>query len=104
MPPARDTEDAGGQHFGERRIDFTHSPAPLVKRPAGRIAEDRRRVAHQMEPEPERRPPQLHAGPLAAGRAELVHDGILDDLGRIERVREKRIVDCGIDPQRVRGF
>ena len=54
-----------------------------------------------MEPEPERRSPQLHARTLATRRAELVDDRILDDLRRIERVRQKRVVDRGIDPQRV---
>ena len=100
-PPARDPEDAGGEHFGERRFNLPHPPAPLVERPTGRVAEDRRHVAYQMEPEPERRSPQLHARTLATRRTELVDDRILDDLGGVERVRQKRVVDRGIDPQRV---
>ena len=102
LPPARNAEDPGGQHLRERRLDLAHPPAPLVQRPAGGVAEDRRDIADQMQRQPERRSAQLNARPLTAGRPQLIDQRVLHDLRGIEGMREKRVVDRGIDTQRVR--
>ena len=101
-PPARDREHPGGEHLREWRLDLPHPPAPLVERAAGGVAEDRCHVADEVQRQPQRRPAELHARPPAARRPQLVHHGVLDDLRRVERVGEKRVVDRGIDPKGVR--
>ena len=103
-PPAGDSENPRREHLRKWRLHLPHPPAALVERPAGRIAEDRGHVAHQMQREPERRPAQLHARPFPARRPQLVHDRVLDDLCRIERVRGERVVDRRIDTERVGGL
>ena len=99
--PAGDGEDPGGEDLGERGVDFPRAPAALVERLAGSVAEDRRRVADEVERQAERRTAQLHARSSAARRAELVDDRVLDDLRRVERMIEEGVVDRRIDPERV---
>ena len=104
LPPARDREDARGKHLREWCLDLTHPPAPLMQRSAGRIPEDRGHVAHQVERKAERRPAELHAWPPAAGSSQLIDDRVLDDLRRIKRVRQERVVNRGVDAERLGDF
>jgi hypothetical protein len=100
-PPAGDREDPGGEHLRQRRLHLSHPPAALVQRAARGVAEDRGHVAHEVQRQPERRPAELHARPLPARRPQLVHDRVLHDLGGVEGVGRERVVNGGVDPQRV---
>ena len=100
-PPAGDREDARREYFRERRLHLTHPPPTLVERTPGRIAENRGHVTDEMQRQPQCRPAQLHARPLPARGAQLVHDRVLHDLRRIERVGGERVVDRRINAKRV---
>ena len=98
-PPAGGREDARRQHFGERRLDLAHPPAPLVERAAGGVAKHGRHTADEMEGDAQGRPPQLHVRPLAARSPQLINDRVLDDLCSVERVREEGVVDRRVDTE-----
>ena len=100
-PPAGDREDTRGENFRERCLHLAHPPAPLMERAAGRVAKHRRDVANEVQGDPQRGAPELHVRPFAARGAELIDDGVLDDLRRVERVGEKRVVDGGVDAEGV---
>ncbi len=100
-PPAGGRQDARGEHLGQRRLHLAHPPAPLVERAARRVAKHGRHAAHEMQRDPQRRPPQLNVRPLAARRPQLIDHRVLDDLRGVERVREEGVVNRRIDTERV---
>ena len=99
--PASRGQNAGGKHLRKRGRDLSHAPASLVERAACRVSKNSCGVSHQVQGQPQGGTPQLHAGPLSAGSAELVDHCILDDLRGVEGVRQKCVVDDGIDAERV---